>query len=410
VSGAEGAAEVEDAEGARGSAGREPRLREGLVPCLWVFLALRIGVSLLCVVSVGLFEPRAGVGVPGWAAEPSTAGWHNLFTGLVREDALWFLRIVASGYSPADGSAAFFPLYPMLARGASVATGGHPLLGALLVSNGAFFLALLVLYDLARREYSDAVARRTIVYLSVFPTSFFFLAPYSESLFLLLSVATFRFARRDRWWPAALAGALAAATRSIGVVLAPALLVMALGTRRTEAERPAGTPTGRRVVASLAVLAGPLLYFAWWQVVHGDLLAPFEAQQNWQRVVTFPLATLWRATEMALGLEPVGANGYWIIDFLIVGVVVAALVMGWRRMHAAYLTYAGLGLLLPLAYPFPSRPLLSMARFVAVIFPAFWAMADASVGERLPHTAIVAGFAGGLGLLTVLFSTWWYIF
>ena len=87
---------------------------------------------------------------------------------------------------------------------------------------------------------------------------------------------------------------------------------------------------------------------------------------------------------------------YWLIDVLVVGVVIVAVVAGWRRLPLPYLTYAIGSLLIPLCYPFPPRPLLSMPRFVAVIFPAFWVLADAAERRRLPHTAIVATFAGGL--------------
>jgi hypothetical protein len=402
----------------RRSAGRLASI-EGLLPCLWTFLALRIGVSVLSAIAVGLIDLRTSIPqVPGWSADPVTPGWHNLATGLVREDALWFLRIAADGYRPDDGSAAFFPLYPLVTRVVSWLTGGRTLLAALLVSNLAFFGALLVLYRLTARTYSDAVARRTIVYVSVFPTAFFFLAPYSESLFLLLSVSAFWFARDDRWWLAALAGAAAALTRSVGVLIAPALLVMAFDRSRDPTPETVGgptrartTPLAGRIAAACTVLIGPLLYLAWWQAAHGDLLAPLDAQRNWQRVVAFPFTTLWRATAMALGLEPVsGGNGYWILDALVVGAIVVAVVAGWRRLAPVYLTYAGLSLVLPLAYPFPARPLLSMPRFVAVVFPAFWVIADAVERQRLPHTLVVASFAGGLGLLTVLFSTWWYIF
>jgi hypothetical protein len=391
---------------------------EGLLPCLWAFLGLRVAVSLLSAIAVGLFQPRTSIPtVPGWAADPISAGWHNLVTGLVREDALWFLRIATGGYRADDGSAAFFPFYPLVTRVLSFVTGGHPLLAASLVSNVAFFLALLVLYRLTARTFSDAVARRTVVYLAIFPTAFFFLAPYSESLFLLLSVSAFWFAREDRWWLAAVAGILAALTRSAGVLLAPALLVLAFTHADAEDERAEDAPHARRsslatrVVASCAVVLGPVLYLAWWQVAHGHAMAPFDAQANWGRVAAFPLTTLWRAAALALGIDPVrGGNGYWIIDALVVGVIVAAVVSGWRRLPFAYLTYAVLSLLLPLAYPFPSRPLLSMPRFVAVVFPAFWVVADLVQRRRLPHTLVVAAFAGGLGLLTVLFATWWYIF
>jgi mannosyltransferase PIG-V len=380
-----------------------PRLRDGLRPCLIVFLAVWIGLIVLTAIAAGLFPARHAVSVPGWLAPPLSDGWHGVFTAFERQDALWFLRIGTTGYAAGDGSAAFFPLYPLVVRATSWAVGGHPLLAATLVSNVAFFGSLLVLYDLTVREFSRGVARRTIVYLAVFPTAFFFFAPYSESLFLLVSLIAFREARRDRWTSAAAAGALAALTRSIGVVLAPALLVMALE-RRSERGLE-----WRRILAGPAVLLGPLLYLGWWGVAHGDALAPIHAQANWQREAMFPLTTLWNALKLAGG-DGVTEPGYWIIDILVVGVVIAAIVAGWRRLPLPYLAYALGSLLIPLAYPFPPRPLLSMPRFVAVIFPAFWVLADAAERRRLPHTAIVATFAGGLSLLTVLFTNWWHIF
>ena len=141
----------------------------------------------------------------------------------------------------------------------------------------------------------------------------------------------------------------------------------------------------------------------------GDALAPIHAQSNWQREAAFPLVTIWHALRYASGIG-VQDPGYWIIDVLVVGVVILALIAGWRRLPAPYLVYAVGSVLIPLSYPFPPRPLLSMPRFVAVVFPAFWVIADASERRRVPHSAVVAAFAGGLGLLVVLFVNWWYIF
>ena len=383
----------------------EPRLRDGLRPCLITFIALRVGLVVLAAIAVGVIPAREGVDVPGWLAGPIDHGWRAAFTALERQDALWFLRIATAGYDASDGSAAFFPLYPLVVRVVSWLVGGRPLLAATLVSNASFFGALLVLYDLTVRELSEAVARRTIVYQAVFPTAFFFLAPYSESLFLFLSVLAFRQARRDRWMSAALAGGLAALTRSIGVVLIPALLVMAF-----ERYRANGGRLGPRVASAIAVALGPLAYFAWWGIARGDALAPLHAQANWQRVAAFPLGSLWRATQMAFGGLGVVDPAYWIIDLLITGVVIAAVVIGWRRLPLPYLIYALGCLLIPLSYPFEPRPLLSMPRFVAVIFPGFWVMADATERSRLPSAAVVACFAAGLGLSATLFMNWWYIF
>ncbi len=382
-----------------------PHLRDGLRPALVVFIGLRIGLFVLAAIAVGVITPRAAVDVPGWPAAPLGHGWHAAFTGLERQDALWFLRIATTGYRSADGSAAFFPLYPLVVRIVSGTLGGRPLLAATLVSNGSFLGALVVLYDLTVREFGEAVARRTLVYLAIFPTAFFFLAPYSESLFLLLSLLAFRQARRDRWVTAALAGALAALTRSIGIVIAPALIVMAFERSRSDGTSPWG-----RAAAGVAVLVGPLAYLGWWGLAHGEALEPLHAQANWQRVGAFPIVTLWRATAMAMGFLGHPDPGYWIIDVLVTGAVVVAVVAGWRRVALPYLVYAGGSLLLPLCYPFPPRPLLSMPRFVAVVFPAFWVIADATERRKIPHTAVVATFAAGLGVLATLFMNWWYIF
>ena len=215
------------------------RIRRGLLYCLRVFLSVRVGLWVLGLVAVALLpHPGPGVaeavgipppvGVPGWDAAPITHGWHNLVTAFERFDALWFLRIADTGYAAGDGSAAFFPLYPMVVRAFSWLLGGHPLAAGLLVSNLAFLGALIVVYFLTASERSEEAARRTVLYLAIFPTAFFFLAPYSESLFLLLAMTALWGARRERWWIAGVAGALASGTRSLGVLLVLPLAVEAI--------------------------------------------------------------------------------------------------------------------------------------------------------------------------------------
>jgi hypothetical protein len=66
-------------------------------------------------------------------------------------------------------------------------------------------------------------------------------------------------------------------------------------------------------------------------------------------------------------------------------------------------------LLLPLTLAFDGRPLLSLPRFVVVVFPLFWALARLAERWRV-HDAVVATSAAGLGLLSVLFVNWYYIF
>ncbi|MBE3074032.1 MAG: hypothetical protein IMZ75_03665 [Actinobacteria bacterium] len=338
--------------------------------------------------------------VPGWPAHLPEAGWTVLVTATERQDALWFLRIATQGYHSGDGSAAFFPLYPLVVNIVAWLPGLGPLGAALLVANVCFFGALLMLHALTRLELGAEAARRAVLFAALFPTAFFFMAPYTEAPFLLLSIAAFWFARRDRWGWAALAGAGAALTRSIGV-----LLVFGLAVEAFRQHRKDGRPLAVRLAASLAVAAGPLLYAFWWLARFDDFWAPLQAQRNWARTTTWPSTTIGHALTDAWRWRT-----YWLIDLLVVAIVVWGVVRASRRIPAGYTVYAGLSLLLPLLFPFEQRPLMSMPRFVAVVFPAFWGFAIATERRRPPENMLVAGFAAGYGLLAVLFVSWHYIF
>ena len=84
--------------------------RRALRYCVGVFVALRIGLTILGLAGVALL-PHPGeavsgaagipgpVGAPGWPAPQITQGWHNAVTSFERFDALWFLGIATAGRS-----------------------------------------------------------------------------------------------------------------------------------------------------------------------------------------------------------------------------------------------------------------------------------------------------------------------
>jgi hypothetical protein len=309
------------------------------------------------------------------AGEPARPGWQNVFTAWERFDALWFLRIADGGYRLGDGSAAFFPLYPLVTRGLSFVMGGHPLAAATLVSNAAFCGGLIVTYLLTTSELSERAARNTILLMCLFPTAHFFLMPYSESLFFLLSVTAFWGARRGRWMVAGAAGALAALTRSVGFVLAPALLVEAIQQRNEGRGR-----AWPGVLAAGATVCGLLAYLAYWGTRAGEWLAPVTRQANWQREFSWPWVTLWNGTGDAFRHLGEGYGGYWLIDWLIVVPMLAASVYAVVRLRPSYAVYLWCGLLIPLTFVFPDRPLMSMPRFVLPLFPPSGAWSSGSSG------------------------------
>jgi hypothetical protein len=383
-------------------------LRDGLRPCLVVFLAARIGLSLLSVVAVDLIDPLPPVDVPGRAGTAATSGWHNAIDATERQDAVWYLRLADDGWSGDDASAAFFPLYPLTVRVVAWVLPGDTLLAALLVSNLAFLGALLTLFALTAEAFGPHVARRAIVVAAIFPTAFFFLAPYTESLFLLLSILAFRAARHDRWGHVAVWGALAALTRSVGLLLIPALLVEAWTSSRDRAGgvHPRGVrATTARMAGAAAIAVGPLSWFAWWGLAKGNWLAPLDAQRQWSRELQPPWVSLARAVDLAWSFR-----SYWLLDLVIVSIAIAGLALALPALRASEISYGALSMLLPLVDPFWDRPLLSAPRFMAVVFPALWGLSGVGLGRRIPGTLVTSVLAAGWALCVVLFVNWRHLF
>jgi hypothetical protein len=374
--------------------------------CLLAFLGLRLATFVIGLVGVMLFPPLDPVSVPGWPAHAAPdPGWQNLFTAWERFDALWFLRIADTGYRLGDGSAAFFPVYPLAIRAISFVVGDHPLAAATIVSNVAFAGGLLVTYLLTASELGERHARTTVLLLCLFPTAHFFMMPYSESLFFLLAVTAFWSARRGNWMLAGAAGALAAATRNVGIALAPALVIEALHQR---AEGKARAWPG--IAAAAATGFGLLSYLAYWGVRAGDWLAPVTRQAEWERTFSWPWATLWNGTETAFRYVDRVNGGYWMVDWLIVVPMLAASVYALVFLRPSYGVFVWIALLVPLTFVFQGRPLMSMPRFVLPLFPAFWGLALGLDRLHVPRTAALAAGAVGLGVLSVLTVNWYYIF
>lgn len=380
-------------------------LKAGFFYCLKVFLVVRGGLFLLGLVGVALLPANAHSGLPGWQLIEGP-GWSNLFTAWERWDALWFLQIATRGYAEGDFSAAFFPLYPLLIRAVSPLLGGHPFAAAMLISNAAFLGALTVFYELTRGEFGHEMARRSVLYMAVFPTAYFLGAPYTESLFLLLALGAFLAARRGRWEIAGACGALAAATRSIGIVLILPLAVEAFLQWRKNRRGPAFAIA---LFWSAFVAVGTLTYLFFWERANGDWLTPLNDQNGWLREFSWPWQSLRGGTKVAFDFIGVYSGGYHQLDWLFVILGLAVIAWAAVRLRPTYALYAIACFVIPLFFVFGGRPFMSFPRFLLLVFPVYWGLAR--FGERFrAHEAVVAASAAGLGMMTLLFVNWYWVF
>src|ERR671922_301484 len=80
----------------------------------------------------------------------------------------------------------------------------------------------------------------------------------------------------------------------------------------------------------------------------------------------------------------------------------------FRRLPRAYGAWVAVALVLPLSFPVGPQPLMSLPRFLAVLFPIFMWLAVVTEERRItPQTA--AASAVGLGLFSAQFATWHWI-
>lgn len=146
-------------------------------------------------------------------------------------DGVYYLSIAKYGYKGLDQ--AFFPFFPLTIN-ALFRLGVVPVNAAVLVVAWSLLGFLYVLAKLVKIDYTGNAYLWVIVFYLAFPTSFFFGSIYTESLFLFLTVTSFYFARKGKFFIASLFGSFASATRITGIFLLPALFIEILEQQKKE--------------------------------------------------------------------------------------------------------------------------------------------------------------------------------
>jgi Mannosyltransferase (PIG-V) len=317
---------------------------------------------------------------------------------MAQADTNHYMAIAQMGYaheafdvnSRRSQSFAFFPMLPMLMWVLRQTTSDAMLWSALLC-NLFFFLALVLLYRLTVAfGYGDSVARRTIFYIAAFPVSYFFSLPFTESLFVFLTVASFYAAKRERWWLAGVIGMFASATKLTGALLLPSLLILSWQMYRS---------LQIRKIMGLALVPLGLfsyMFYAW--RLSGDPLAFMHANQAWGRRPTiYFLGPLFRYLmhphEIVAGWHFNLLNACCaLLCFFCIYILV-------RRREWAFAFYTFTAILLPLS----SGLLQSLERYTMGFFPMFIGLAIVVRSDYVDQ-AIRFVFVFMLAIMTFLYA------
>lgn len=354
--------------------------REWLL-CLAIFLALRLVASFLGYMTASGPDPEPlSTGPINAAAEAllhQDRFSHQFINVWKRWDTDWYLKIAAFGYDPNDGTAAYLPLYPWLTGRLAPLTGDF-LLSALLVSNFAALAAFILFFEFARSEgLTQDQAGLAVVSFAVFPSAFFLIAAYTDSVFLAFTLGAWLAARKGHWLLSGLLGGFATLTRLQGSLLTPVLGLLwlreAAGIRLFVPATWRRSLTLLRTPSWLATLLPALTFVAW------NLYLSMANLGN----ITEMLVTRWGIhtvppwTGIWLFLQRLFNTPRIFVDYIDLGClafILVLLIFGLRRLDPILSMYAWLNIALFFMRGTPPHLLDSFSRYMLAVFPAFLIM------------------------------------
>lgn len=299
--------------------------------------------------------------------------WFENLYHLLNFDGIHYQKIAQYGYN-LKFATAFFPFYPLLIKGVSLASFGFLSFSqsALFISGSTFFGSVYLLYRLTKSS-------KAILSLLLFPLSFFFLAGYTESLFLFLSLLAYLLFKKKKYFWTGVIGYFATLTRFYGILLFAFLLL----------EYFLSLPKKKRFNFKAYLPALPLLliplglftYMVYLYFTFGDPLQFIHALELWQKSkVTFPLQTLYRYARMLLTVSPRIVQ-YWVAFFELAffGFGLWVSFKLWLKKKYSFSLY----LLSATLVPSFTGTLQSLPRYLVAIFPLYIFLAGIKKGRRI---------------------------
>ncbi len=345
-----------------------------------------------------------------WQALPISTLWHSWY----RFDTTIFTTIARDGYTNFS-RLAFFPLYPLLERALMYPIHDNAFLAGLLISNLAGLGIFIILYRLVCEDFTAWQAERTVLYLALFPTAFYFASGYNESLFIFLAVLTFYQLRHGHWWWAGFFGFFAALTRSAGILLLVPFYYEYLYQHdfKLKAMRP-------NVLAGVLIPCGLALFAVWCYIQYHDPLGFSHAQAAWNRYLAFPgygiiisIQDIQKSTGL-LSFQALRNMTDLLPDLFILLFIVLSFIGPWRlpRRLWAYSLYAAVLYIFLQLFPNGGTglfPLESVGRFMLEVFPAFIVMAAVGKNKTFSMSYLMVSGAILFFLLTQFLTGHWVL-
>ena len=296
---------------------------------------------------------------------------HPAFWGLANFDGVHYIGIADKGYF-AQFTQAFFPLFPMIMKWVNLLFNNY-ILSGYFISHLSLLIFLYLFYQLIILDFSKKIAKNSLWFYLLFPTSFFFAAVYTESFFMMLTAGVFLAARKKKWWLAGILTAAASATRLFGILLIPALLVELYQQQKSKKISSLIGEKWRELTAIMLGTSGLFSYMYYLQKNFSDAFyfltaqPVFGAQRSADKLILL-YQVFWRYTKMIFTVDPASILYFTVSQEFLFSIAFLVLsIIAFKKTRLSYAVFGVLAYIMPtLTGTFSSMP-----RYVLALFPAF---------------------------------------
>jgi len=322
-----------------------------------------------------------------------------------RWDTIQYLEIADNGYDFNHINTVWPPLYPFVIKilGFFIKPS---ILSAIISSNVFLISGIFLLFLLVTELFNEKIAKNTIFYLLLFPTTFFLVAPYSESLFLTLSVSVFILIRKKKWLWAGVVSALAALCRVQGIILVVPIFVELIS------EYYKNRNLRYLMTNSISFVYAPFAYGIYSFYVHFGLNAnwPWEIlSSHWGQRFAWPWEGFYYTILSIFGNTKIIDYSPTIVKILNISISIFAiymLVKVWKKIPISFSIYSLVMLFIIIGKVDYNDTLVSTIRYLLTVFPIFIALAITIQNKygKLAYAAVGIIFQ----IILLVYFYWWF--
>jgi Gpi18-like mannosyltransferase len=334
--------------------------------------------------------------------------------GWTKFDAGWYRDIAENGYyyrgNREQSSVAFFPTYPLTMRALHAAFGGNMVAWGIPITFVCGLVSAILFHRWAARRFGRRPAAVGAALLCLWPYGFYLYgAVYADAMFLAFVLMAFTFVNAGHTLLAGLAGAVATATRPMGLAVLVGLIAIVWEKDRQSNLRPFRQRRDWWVVLAAGGF-GAYATYLW--VKFGNPLAFAVAEgapgwdqnsspRTWLKFEYFERIVEFRSRGL---LYPLNLTA----QLLLVVLLLVAVIKARAKLGLGYTLYAISVLAIPLV---GSKDFQGLGRYSLSAFPAFGALGfyvAQHLGPRL-RTLLLLTSVVFLGVLSSAFARGAYV-